>query len=206
MAASRVTERTRYPGIYRLHRRGCAGTDGARCRCPRSYQATVFDARTKKLIHKHFTDLGTARSWRDDAAGAIRSGRLTAPTRTTVRTAADALIAGMRDGSILDRSGKQYKPSTTRGYERSLNLRVLPVLGDRRLGDLRRREIQRFVDQMRADGISPSTIQNTLNPLQVICRRAVRDDELAVDPTDGLELPRSAVGESGSPTRPRRRD
>lgn len=39
------------------------------------------------------------------------------------------------------------------------------------------------------DGNSPSTIQNTLNPLQVICRRAVRDDELAVDPTDGLELP-----------------
>ena len=65
MAASRVTERTRYPGIYRLHRRGCAGTDGARCRCPRSYQATVFDSRAKKLIRKHFTDLGTARSWRD---------------------------------------------------------------------------------------------------------------------------------------------
>jgi integrase len=189
MAASRVTERTRYPGIYRLHRRGCAGTDGARCRCPRSYQATVFDARAKKLIRKHFTDLGAARSWRDDAAGAIRSGRLTAPTSTTVRAAAGALIAGMRDGSILDRSGKPYKPSTTRGYERSLNLRVLPALGDRRVSDLRRREIQRFVDQMRADGISPSTIQNTLNPLQVICRRAVRDDELAVDPTDGLELP-----------------
>jgi hypothetical protein len=95
----------------------------------------------------------------------------------------------MTDGSILDRSGKPYKPSTTRGYERSLNLRVLPALGDRRLGDLRRREIQRFVDQMRADGLSASTIQNTLNPLQLICRRAVRDDELAVDPTDGLELP-----------------
>lgn len=42
---------------------------------------------------------------------------------------------------------------------------------------------------MRAEGCAPSTIQNTLNPLQVICRRALRDDEIAVDPTDGLELP-----------------
>jgi len=149
----------------------------------------VFDARAKKLMRKHFADMGIARSWRDDAANAIRAGKLRAPTRTTVANAARVLVGGMRDGSILDRSGKPYKPATTRGYDRVLRLRVLPALGDRRLGDLRRRDVQRFVDQLRAAGYSPSTIQNTLNPLQVICRRAVRDDVIAVDPTDGLELP-----------------
>ena len=153
------------------------------------FSVTVFDARAKKQIRKHFADMGAARTWRDDAAGAVRAGRLRAPTRTTLAEAADALVAGLRDGSILDRSGKEYKPATIRGYERVLRLRVTPALGHRKLSDLHRREVQRFVDQMRADGLAPSTIQNTLNPLQVICRRAVRDDELPIDPTDGLELP-----------------
>jgi integrase len=189
MASSQSLEKTRYPGIYRVHQRGCGWREGRRCRCPRSYQAAAFDARASKLIRKHFNDLGAARTWRDDASGAIRAGKMRAPTRTTLDQAAEALIVGMRDGSILDRSGKPYKPATTRGYERVLRLHVRPALGDRRLGELRRREVQRFVDQMRADGFAASTIQNTLNPLQVICRRAVRDDEIAVDPTDGLELP-----------------
>jgi hypothetical protein len=45
----------------------------------------------------------------------------------------------MGDGSILDRSGKPYKPATTRGYERSLRLRVLPTFGSWRLNELARR-------------------------------------------------------------------
>lgn len=188
MPAQRL-EKTRYPGIYRLHARSCRRRDGRRCRCAGSYQATVYDSRSDKLLRKHFGELGVARSWREDAANAIRAGTLRAPTRTLVADAARALITGMRDDSILDRSGKPYKPATMRGYERSLRLRVLPAFGSRRLSDVRRHDVQRFVDQMRAEGLSPSTIQNTLNPLQVICRRAVRDDEIAVDPTDGLELP-----------------
>src|SRR3954453_8022288 len=103
--------------------------------------------------------------------------------------AADALIAGMRDGSGLDRSGKPYKPSTTRGYERVLRLRVLPALGHVRLSGLERRDVQRLVDRWRAEGLSASTVQNSINPLQVIGRRAIRDGDLAIDPTDGLELP-----------------
>lgn len=186
---SQTLEKTRYPGIYRLHARGCRWRVGRRCTCARSYQAAVYDSRADKLLRKHFAELGAARAWREDAANAIRAGTLRAPTRTTVAAAARVLVAGMRDGSILDRSGKPYKPATARGYERSLRLRVLPAFGDRRLSDLRRRDVQRFVDGMRAEGCAPSTIQNTLNPLQVICRRALRDDEIAVDPTDGLELP-----------------
>ncbi len=139
---SQTLEKTRYPGIYRVHARGCGWRDGRRCRCARSYQATVFDARASRLMRKHFADMGIARSWRDDAANAIRAGKVRGPTRTTVANAAGVLVAGMRDGSILDRPYKPYKPykpATTRGYDRVLRLRVLPALGDRRLGDLRRR-------------------------------------------------------------------
>jgi integrase len=95
----------------------------------------------------------------------------------------------MRDGSILDRSGKPYKASTVRSYEGALRLRILGQIGSMRLGALDRRVVQDLVEKWRADGLSASTVQNTLNPLQVLARRAVRSGELAIDPTDGLELP-----------------
>jgi integrase len=41
----------------------------------------------------------------------------------------------------------------------------------------------------RADGLSASTVQNQLNPLQVIVRRAIEAGEMTVDPTRRLRLP-----------------
>jgi len=183
-----TSERTRYPGISKIHARGCGWLSG-RCSCDASYQAAAYSARERKKIRRHFDTLGAARTWRDDAAGAIRQGRMRAPTTTTVDQAADALIAGMRDGVVLDRSGGVYKPSTVRSYEGALRLRILPAIGHLRLAALDRRDVQALIDRWRADGLSASTVQNTLNPLQVIARRAVRSGELAIDPTDGLELP-----------------
>jgi integrase len=45
------------------------------------------------------------------------------------------------------------------------------------------------VDGLRSQGLSPSTIANILDPLRVIFRRAIRRDEVAVDPTENLDLP-----------------
>ena len=54
-----------------------------------------------------------------------------------MREAADAFMAGARDGSIPTASGARYKPATLRGYRVGLDKRVLPALGDRRLSDVR---------------------------------------------------------------------
>ena len=149
----------------------------------------MWSARDARRIRKHFDTEREARAWREDAAGAIRAGKMRAPTKTTVKQAADALIEGMRSGAILDRSGSPYKASTTRSYEIALRLRVLPEIGHLPLCSLERRELQRLVEKWREDGLKPSTVQNQLNPLQVVCRRAMRDGLLMVDPTSGLELP-----------------
>jgi integrase len=37
--------------------------------------------------------------------------------------------------------------------------------------------------------LAPSTIHNLLDPVRVLFRRAVRRDELVIDPTHNLELP-----------------
>jgi len=108
--ARQTLERTRYPGVYRVHRRGCTwGQHRGGCKCQASYQASVYSARERKSIRKHFDNLDAARTWREDVSGAVRQGRMRAPTKTTVDQAAEAVIAGMRDESILDRSGKPYK-------------------------------------------------------------------------------------------------
>lgn len=93
------------------------------------------------------------------------------------------------DGTILDRTGKAYKPSTARRYEQLLRAYVIPVLGGWKLSELQRRDVQDFVDGLRRQGLSPSTIANILDPLRVIFRRAIRRDEVAIDPTENLDLP-----------------
>ena len=99
------------------------------------------------------------------------------------------LIAGAHDGTILDRGGRPYKPSTARGYEQLLRSYVVPELGGWKLSQVQRRDVQDFVDDLRKEGLSASTIANILDPLRVIFRRAIRRDEISIDPTDNLDLP-----------------
>jgi integrase len=115
--------------------------------------------------------------------------RTSASLGATIAEAAEVLIAGVHDGTILDRTGKPYKPSTARGYEQLLHAYVIPALGGWKLSELQRREVQDFVDGLRSQGLSPSTIANILDPLRVIFRRAIRRDEVAIDPTENLDLP-----------------
>jgi len=106
-----------------------------------------------------------------------------------IAEAAEILIAGAHDGTILDRGGKPYKPSTARGYEQLLRAYVVPALGGWKLTQIQRRDLQDFVDDLRTQGLSASTIANILDPLRVISRRAIRRDEVAIDPTENLDLP-----------------
>src|SRR4051812_48368496 len=156
-------------GIEIRHARSCRSRQDRRCNCAASYRATVWDPRAKKLVRKTFHNRAEAEGWYHDAKVALRHGRLQAPSPITVREAADAWLAGAKAGSVRNRSGDPYKPSTLRGYERGLALRVLPAFGDRRLADLRRADVQALVDSLLADGVGPSTIRNTLDPLRAIC-------------------------------------
>ncbi len=58
-----------------------------------------------------------------------------------------------------------------------------------RLNQITRLHIQDLADRLRASGLSPSTVRNTMMPLRAIFRRLVARGELAINPTQGLELP-----------------
>ena len=172
------------------HSRSCRSRAGERCNCRPAWEAFVYLKREGKKLRKTFATQAAAKAWRADAIAAANRGKLRSPTQTTLRQAADAFITGARDGSIPNRSGRRYKPATIRGYERALRLRVLPELGDMRLGEIARADVQDFADRLTGEGLSASTVQNTLDPLRKVFDRAVRRDLVVVDPTEGLELRR----------------
>jgi integrase len=176
-------------GIEVRHRTTCATRSGGKCSCKPGYQASVWSASERKRLRRTFPTLAAARAWRAEAQTAIRRGTMRAQVATTIREAGDALIEGMRSGRVRTRSGDRYKPSAIRGYEAALRDRIVPVLGGKRLGDLQRREVQRIADDLLAEGRDPSTIRNALMPLRVICRRAVEDGDVAVNPCTNLRLP-----------------
>ena len=177
-------------GIDVRHRRACATKIRAkRCTCKPTYQAHVFDARQGKRIRKTFTTVSGAKLWRQDALRALRTGDLRPATGTTVAAALDALLAGMRDGTVLDRSGRRYRPATVRSYDQATRNYLVPALGALRLTDVRRRDVQALVDRMHAQGLGGSTIRNKLDPLRVVYRRALEDDVVTRNPVERLRLP-----------------
>lgn len=186
------TKRKGLEHIDVVHRRACPARpkdSTARCKCSPSYRVQLRDPRTKEMHRKTFGVKAEAIAWRDDMKIALRHGTARPHTRKTVHEAATALLAGMREGKVLTRSGERYKPSAIRGYEIGWG-HVEDDLGHLNLGVLARRDVQRVIDHMIAEGVPASTIANRLDLLRVVVRRALRDDELTVSPLVGLEVPR----------------
>jgi integrase len=174
------------PGIEPRHARSCPVRGWESCKCKPSYQAHVWSKRDNKRIRRTFPTLAAAKSWRLDAMKGLRDGKLRAPTPETVREAGAALIAGMEDGSIRDRSGKRYKPSTIRSYKASLENHIYPEFGGCKLSTITYPDLQNFVDRLAAEGLDGSTIRNTVNPLRVIFKK--HRYSIPVNPTTGLEI------------------
>jgi integrase len=178
-------------GIYPRHSRSCATSrdKAAACDCKPAWQAYVPGRLPgDKPLRRHFPTRGEAVAWRSAAMVAVAKGELQAPSKIAVREAADDLVAGMRDGTILNRSHARYKPSAIRSYERALRLRVVPRFGPARLSKVSRGDLQRFVDDLQADGLSGSAIRNTLDPVRVMFRVAARYGDAGYDPTRGLDV------------------
>ena len=178
-----------HAGIRVRHGRGCAGANGGSCSCRPSYEAWVFSARDNKKLRKSFPTLAAAKAWRADASVALRERAIRAPTPITLRQAAEIWLRGANEQTIRTRSGDPYKPSALRGYEAALRTKILPKLGNRKLCEVDRADIQSLADALLADGLDASTIRNALMPLRVIFRRALTRGEVAINPTSGIELP-----------------
>ncbi len=176
-------------GIRKRHSKRCPAKSGGRCRCNAGWEASVYLAREGRKVRRTFPRKSEAKAWRTDAHAERSADDRREPSQLTLEQAAWLWLEAARNGSVRDRSGQTYKPGTLREYARVLELRVLPEFGGLRFSELPRSEIQRFVDELLATGLAPSTVRNTINPLQAIYRHAVRRDVVTVNPTREVELP-----------------
>jgi site-specific recombinase XerC len=72
-----------------------------------------------------------------------------------------------------------------------MRLRVLPVLGDEPIEDIRRTDLQEFVERLGVQGLAAATIEATIIPVRAVFRREMERDRLKVNPTAGLSVPHS---------------
>ena len=178
-------------GIYARHRKNCpnAGEPDWSCGCPPSYQAQAWSKRDGRRPTKTFPRLDEARSWRDDTRTALGAGKVVGSRKLTLLRAAEDFMVAATAGVVRNRSRKPYKPSVLRSYRTALDLRVLPDYGAHPIVDLRRSDWQRFITALDGQGLAPSTIRNSLDPVRAIYRWLISLDELDVNQTRGLEFP-----------------
>jgi integrase len=189
-------------GITTRHQAHCSSRVDGQCDCSPRYQAEAYDKATARRLRKTFTTISAARLWRQDAIVALRRGELTTDRGPTLNDACDQWLDGARAGTVANRSGDPYKPAAVRGYEKDLRLRVLPMLGHLRVGEIRVRDVQRLVDQLVQEGHAPATVMGAVTPLRAIYRRLSSRGVVHANPTRGIELPavRSAPRRFASPT------
>jgi integrase len=187
-------------GISVRHSRACAtqADKSAKCTCRPSFRAEVFDKRNGKKLRKTFGNLAEAKGWRHDAASALRKGTLRAPTKTTLREAAEEWLDKCESGEILSRKKVAYKPSTLRGYRADLRDYLYDDLGALKLSDVTADDLQALIDRLVGSGLSGQRVRNIIVPMQALYRRNRR--QVPVDPTRDLDLP--APGVSREWTRP----
>ena len=169
-------------GVVVRHRQGCPSRAGDPCSCRPTYQAQAYSPRERRTIRKTFASLAEARAWRQDTQVALRQHKLRAPTRTTLAEAAADWLSAAKAGVVRTRSGEPYKPSALRSYEQALGIKLLPALGEKRLSELERNDVQDLVDSLVAQGSAPSTVRNAVLPLRAIYRRCLEPSEVAVNP------------------------
>jgi integrase len=157
-----------------------------------SWEAAVYDRRSKKKIRKTFPTFAAAKSWRADATVGLHKGTMRAPSSTTLEAAWATWLEAAERGGILARTKRPYKPSSLRGYAHDMATYVLPDLGVHRLADLRADDFQALVDRLNGEGRSGSKVRNVLVPLQALYRHHRR--AVPVDPTNDLDLPDAGDG------------
>jgi integrase len=188
------------PGVLYRHSRECLDHDRCKKNCnssPTPWQAWVYDAkyvdpksgrRGKKIVTRWATH-AAAKGWRNDAAKQVRDHTLRAAPPRTLNEEIEEWLDGARAGRIRNKREQPYKPAVLRNYELALRRRVQPVLGDRKLADLRLADLLDLKEQLQGAGQSDSTIRNTFVPLQAIFRRARRNGVVATNPALDLGLP-----------------
>jgi hypothetical protein len=117
----------------------------------------------------------------------IARGEARAVEAKLIRDAYELWIAKVKSGEVRARGGAEYKAGVVRSYELAWTGRLLQRFGRIKVAELRRAQVQGWVDELVAAGLAAQTVRKLVNALRVMLKWAVRAELIAKHPCDGLE-------------------
>jgi integrase len=146
-----------------------------------TWRARYRDSAEKEHA-RHFARKVDAQAWLDGVTTAVNTGAYVDPSRSrmTVGALAEQWIVGKVN----------LKPSTHALYGSILITHVLPRWRDSPLPRTEHGDIQAWIADLVASGLSPSHVRDVHGVLSGILGLAVRDRRLPANPADGVDLPR----------------
>ena len=181
--------KTRYQGVFARHKTGCAKERGKRCSCRPSYWGKVWDRDTQRSRFTAFMPSPVAaRNARDDLRRDVRQGTLPASESMRVNAAVEAFLRAAKTGVALNKHGRRYKASALRDLQGALNNHAVPAFGAKKLGDVRRRDVQRLVDEI-SPQLSGSRVRSVVNAIHSLYRWAQAHEIVYHDPAALVQLP-----------------
>ena len=181
--------KTRYQGVYARHKTGCAIERSRRCSCKPSYWGKAYDRDARKSRATPFLATpAEARTARDDLIRDLRAGTLPASESMRVKAAIESFLRAAGDGVALNKQGRRYKPSAIRDLKGALENQVEASLGAKRIGDVRRRDVQQLVDAI-APTLSGSRVRSVVNAIHSLYRWAQARELVYHDPAALVQLP-----------------
>ncbi len=105
-----------------------------------------------------------------------------------VKAAVDSFLRAATAGTALNKHGRRYKPSAIRDLNGALNGRVVNAFGAKKLGDVRRRDVQLLVDEITPE-LSGSRVRSIVNAIHSLYRWAQARELVYHDPAALVLLP-----------------
>ncbi|WP_170131550.1 tyrosine-type recombinase/integrase [Quadrisphaera granulorum] len=93
-------------------------------------------------------------------------------------------------------SAYKLKPRTVASYRQVYDNHVLPAFGTRRIATVTSADVETWVGNLRASGLSAATVRNVFVALNKVMRYAVRHRYIAANPCAGTDLPRARHDET----------
>ena len=131
---------------------------------------------------RHFARKVDAQRWLDDVTSAVVTGTYTDSGSSRV-TLADWSATWLAGQVHLKATGRTRVEGIVRNY-------VVPRWGSTKLRDVTHAEVQAWVTELMAGGLSASSVQRTHGLLSQMLDLAVRDRRLPANPAKGVKLPR----------------
>ena len=134
-----------------------------------------------------FKGKGIAEQWLVDKESEIGRGEWRAPQRgkETVGVWADRWMA----------SKVNLKPKTKADYEMTLRVYIVPCFGDTSISKITRADVQAWVQDLTAQGLSVSSVRRAIGGLNRIFGEAIISGALENNPCQRISLPRQPKSE-----------